>query len=156
MWTANRSLIVAVALLVSGCGSGPTTAGNVPQLILGEATCAVCGMVVSDPYYAAASRDDLGETHTYDSIECLIMSLRDPGATPDLQIWLADRGGGGTLHSAEEMMVILANYPSPMGKGYAAFRDPTLALEETKRRGGVSGSLQDFVDGTLQQPRRQP
>lgn len=153
MGTASSSVVFAVALLLSGCGSSPKAVESVPQLILGEATCVVCGMVVMDPGYAAASRNKLGETRTYDSIECLIVSLRGPDATPDLQIWLADLASGGTLHPVRETTVVLANYPSPMGKGYAAFRDPAMAREEVERRDGVSGSLQGFVDGSLKQAR---
>lgn len=149
MWKKSSSIALAATLLVAGCHPGPATGDGAPRLTVGEEECAVCGMPVNDPGFAAASRNSLGEVEWYDSIECLITRLRRSGRGGDLEVWLADRASPGALYDAKVMTVVLANYPSPMGKGYAAFHDQTVLQEEVRRRGGVAGPLQDFVDGTL-------
>jgi hypothetical protein len=110
-------------------------------------------MTVTDPLYAAMSRDRNGEMRVYDSIECLILDHLQSGAARDREIWLSDHANGGAWHRSENMTVVLADYPSPMGKGYAAFVDPARAQREAAGRRGLSGPLQSFIDGSLKRSR---
>lgn len=140
------TLILATLILEIGCGGGGDP--GIPYIDYGAAECAACRMTVSDPRYAAAVRDTEGEVRAFDSIECLITYLRE-APRPGLEIWVADHAGTDGLHPAETMTVVLADFQSPMGKGYAAFRDPETAALESDRRQGVSGPLGGFVSGSL-------
>ena len=142
-------LLLSVAILV-GCG-GRTTEGP-PDLTTGDPRCAACGMAVADPKFAAAIRTTGGEIAAYDAIECLVRDLRSrTGDRAPAEIWLADLPTG-ELQPAARMTVVLADFPSPMGGGYAAFLSPQTAADEARRRSGVSGALAQFVDGTLRRP----
>ncbi len=143
-------LILAMALL-AGCGGGAGDDGQ-PVLKLGEDLCAACGMKVTDAKFAAAALTLEGASLAYDAIECLVRDLRTRrGEATPTQIWLPDLATG-TLHPSAEMTVVLADFPSPMGGGYAAFSDSDRAAQEAAQRGGVAGELSAFVTGTLHRP----
>lgn len=146
-WAVSALLCTLVPAL-SGCRAGDTAPGVAPRLALGRDVCATCGMTVSDAGFAAALRRPDGTVIPFDSIECLIMKLRDPQNPATGTVWLSDRSGGG-LHPETSMTVVLAHYPSPMGKGYAAFLDPGFARSQAEARNGIAGPLKGFVDGSL-------
>ncbi len=151
-----RILGGALTLLLTagfgGCGGGGETADGPPELVMGDARCTACTMAVADPAFAAAARLDDGQVLAYDAIECLVRDLRSrSGADAPTAIWVADLPSK-TLRPAASMTVVLANFPSPMGGGYAAFADAGLAASEAEKRGGVAGPLEAFVAGTLRRP----
>lgn len=140
-------------LVWGGCGGKDTGSEGVPTLNLGQDVCMACGMKVSAPLFAAVARDPDGETLAYDAIECLVRDLRTRrGDKAPSGIWLPDFAAGGELRPVAEMTVVLADFASPMGGGYAAFSDATRAATEATQRHGVAGKLEDFVAGTLQRP----
>lgn len=152
--TMTRSTKILAALIaaavLAGCGGG--SAEGPPDLSAGDRRCAACGMAVADPKFAAAIRTPKDEIEAYDAIECLVRDLRSrTGARTPAEIWLADLPTGA-LQPAARMTVVLADFPSPMGGGYAAFLSPQVAADEARRRSGVAGALQQFVDGTLRRP----
>lgn len=149
--TMTRSAKILTALIaaavLAGCDGG--TAEGPPDLTTSDRRCAACGMAVADPKFAAAIRTTDGEVEAYDAIECLVRDLRSrTGARAPAETWLADLPTGA-LQPAARMTVVLADFPSPMGGGYAAFLSPQAAADEAQRRSGVAGPLAQFVDGTL-------
>ncbi len=138
------ALPLALGALLTGCGETrnvePTT------LDFGNVVCEICGMTVDDPRYAAFEKLSDGSIRPFDSIECLIMSLRLQTLDPTIEIWLADTSDG-TFHVTDSMTIVQANFPSPMGKGYAAFQDAERAAQEASERRGRAGSLESFVSG---------
>lgn len=142
--------LVAVAVL-AGCGG--RSGDGPPDLKTGDRRCAACGMAVANPRFAAAIRTADEKIAAYDAIECLVRDLRSrKGSRAPDEIWLADLPTG-ELQPAARMTVVLADFPSPMGGGFAAFLSPQTAVDEARRRSGVAGSLAQFVAGTLQRPR---
>jgi len=144
-------VLVCLGVIVLGCGGGETE--GPPVVALGEAACQVCGMKISDPLYAAVSRTPEGETFTFDDPGCLIRHLRERRDWVGDRIWMAAYDGEGTLVPLDGVTLVWAEFPSPMGSGFAAFQDPATAREEARVRGGVAGLLEDFVSGALQRPR---
>lgn len=150
----NRSGRILAALIsfavVAGCGGG--SAEGPPDLSSGDRRCAACGMAVADPKFAAAILTPEDKVEAYDAIECLVRDLRSrTGARAPAEIWLADLPTGA-LQPAALLTVVLADFPSPMGGGYAAFLSPQTAAAEARRRSGVAGPLEQFVDGSLRRP----
>jgi hypothetical protein len=89
-------------------------------------------MTLADLHYAAAVRES-GRVLAYDSIECLARARRKARGTVSDGIWIADFGTGA-LHPQSAMTVVRADYPSPMGGGFAAFADPAQARSEAEAR----------------------
>ncbi|MGD9547489.1 MAG: hypothetical protein AB7V45_08050 [Candidatus Krumholzibacteriia bacterium] len=148
------SRIPAVLVLAAAAWMGCGGAGDdgPPDLSGGDLRCSACGMAVADPRYAAAIRTPEGGIAAYDAIECAVRDLRTrTGARAPAEIWLSDMPTAA-LRPASGMTVVLADFPSPMGGGYAAFADPSVAAAETERRAGVAGSLEQFVAGALRRP----
>lgn len=139
-------------MLTAGCGGGGE---DTPAVHLGSDVCVSCRMTVDDAKYAAAIRTGDGAVLTYDAIECLVRDLRTRrGADAPAEVWLPDFAAAGELHHADEMTVVRAGFPSPMGGGYAAFADADVAAREAATRDGVAGPLTGFVDGSLIPPAR--
>lgn len=148
----NAVLALLVVLTVAGCGGAKPD--GPPRLAMGQDECASCRMTLTEPGFSPAARLAGGQTLAYDAIECLVGDLRARrGDQAPVTVWLPDLPTG-VLHEAAVMTIVLADYPSPMGGGFAAFRDSTRAADEAKRRDGVAGDLEAFVSGTLQRPER--
>lgn len=140
----RRVLRVVAALLLVACSSGDPN--DAPQVELGRAECVECRMNVEDARYMAAVRTADGATEAFDSVECVIKRLRrDASGT----VWLTDFESPGTWVQATDATVVRAGFPSPMGGGYAAFANPERAQGIAAERGGVAGSLDAFVSGSL-------
>jgi copper chaperone NosL len=136
--------------LMAACGGGGGGTGA-PGIALGKDVCAECGMKVEDGRFTAALRDGNG-VQVFDSIECAARAVRKRGGESGGEVWLADFDTG-VLHREADMTVVLADYPSPMGGGFAAFADPVHASSEAAARGGVTGRLADAVRGSLRRER---
>ena len=111
------SLALLAAVVFAGCA--PRSAG--PPPIAPGTECHACGMEIGDLHFACERRVE-GEWRRYDAVECLI---RDGGAAAP-EVFLADYDRA-TLHAADSMWVVRGNLPSPMGGGYAAFRERAAA-----------------------------
>ena len=126
-----RSLL-AILLLAStlGCAGGP------PRIASGT-PCVRCGMSVVEFRFACARQAERG-VRAYDSIECLLgdAETEDPA-------WLSDYDTR-TLHPADSMWVVRGAFPSPMGGGYAAFRDLDAAHDVAARTDGEVARLADW------------
>lgn len=134
-------------LLAIGCGGGSEPDANgAPIISLDGTLCSLCGMEIRDTHFASALREASGEVRSFDAIECLIQDRREHGGLDEASIWLPDLGEG-QLYPAERMTIVRGGFPSPMGGGFAAFRDAELAGRLTAERKGQAGSLADFVRG---------
>lgn len=132
-------------LITAGCNQAEDRAdlAKIPD----GAVCHVCGMNADDLGFASLLRTPEGDK-VFDAIECAVRHVRlHPGGN----VWLPDLPSG-VLQPADSMRVVKANYPSPMGGGYAAFLDHDLAGREAAARGGVSATWQETVAGTAPAP----
>lgn len=138
-------LLALLGMLLAGCGGG-----SEPEVALryAEESCAACGMRVTAPRFASLAITPTGERRAYDSIECAVRDLRVSDPTLVGRIYLPDHDDAGHLHPWNEMFVVRADFPSPMGGGYAAFADRERAAAQAESRGGVMDGLDAFVAGT--------
>ena len=136
--------VVTVALLavvLSAC-STPKPA----TLVVGGDTCSFCGMVVSDPRFAAQVVTKTGKTFMFDAIECFVGFLAEEGVTA-AQIhstWVADFDEPGQWLKAEEAYYLQSSQlHSPMGVNLLAFKTQA-ALEALKAE--VGGFQRRYAD----------
>jgi nitrous oxide reductase accessory protein NosL len=144
--TTLTALVGAAACAV---GSGP------PDLALDRSVCDGCGMLISDPSFAAAYR--VGErTAVFDDVGCLLDALdraglatgSDPAAEAagrqpaTAQVWLLDEQQRW-LPADQAVFVFSPALATPMGGGVQALRDRAEAEALSAR---VGGSIVDSFD----------
>lgn len=137
---------VSVIMLVAAAGAFAACAGDSgdgPPKIPALAECHVCGMTASDKQYASMVRTQ-EHALVFDSIECAVRHVR---LHPEGEVWLSDFSGGG-LRRAKDLTVVRADFPSPMGGGYAAFADGAVARREAEERNGIAGTWAEMIAGT--------
>jgi len=135
---AAISVVVAVmlGLLVSACSGDPPT-GPVP-IKYGRDTCNFCGMIISDPRYAAQIRGGPGhKAFKFDDLgEALVWLDKQPWkADGDAEIWVNDMETGRTWLDAHQAFFVPVRM-SPMGFNYGALPQQTqgaLPFDEFRR-----------------------
>ena len=149
----DRLWAVMVCLMLGaggvGCRGGR---GDAPRVALGTATCDACRMTLTDARFVAVVADGKTE-RAYDSIECLVRVWRASGEPVSDAIWLSDFDAQ-TLRRQSELTLVHADYPSPMGGGYAAFADRDHARAEAASRNGEFGTLEETIQNRLERSSR--
>jgi copper chaperone NosL len=135
-------MVLLLAVLTTGCGPREPETGP-PSIRYGEDVCARCGMIVSDPRYAAALRfrDVRGERVTiYDDVGELFLALTQPGEEEPTEVWVHDAttrawtDGRGALY-------VIGDIETPMGTRVEAHA----SREKAERRAReVQGRVLDF------------
>jgi len=132
---------LVVALLLSGC-SAPKPA----KVVIGQDSCAMCNMVISDARFATQVVTKTGKAYKFDSIECMVAFLVD-GTVPKDQIhsaWVSDYLNPGTWLKAEDARYLQSvKVRSPMGLNLSAFK--TLGELENVRA-EANGVERRYVD----------
>jgi nitrous oxide reductase accessory protein NosL len=126
--------LLAAALALGACAR----AAGPPPIVLGS-ECAACGMEIQDLRFACEQSVD-DKWRAYDAIECLLRERVGPA--PATRIYLADYDRR-TLHHADSVWVVHGNLSSPMGGGYASFRDRASADEVAAQ---VTGRVARFSE----------
>lgn len=132
---------LVIALLLSGC-SAPKPA----KVVIGQDSCAMCNMVISDARFATQVVTKTGKAYKFDSIECMVAFLVD-GTVPKDQIhsaWVSDYLNPGTWLKAEDARYLQSvKVRSPMGLNLSAFK--TLGELENVRA-EANGVERRYVD----------
>ena len=115
MSSRGRSAILVLAL-ASACARRPLTPEEIP---LDRASCARCGMVVSDPATAAETVSRSRDARFYDDVGCL---ASDAGALEaGSEAWVRVDGGKAWRKAAEASYARPGDARTPMGYGFLAF-----------------------------------
>lgn len=127
------SLIAAAGtavLLGTACagGTGP------PELVLDRSACDRCGMLISEPRFAAAYRVGR-QAAVFDDIGCLLDALDEVGSNDDPEVWFLD-SRERWLTPSETVFVRSAALETPMGGGIVAVADRAEASALATRAGG--------------------
>lgn len=133
--------VLLFALLLSAC-SAPKPA----VLVVGGDTCAFCGMVVSDPRFAAQVVTDTGKTYMFDAIECFVAFLAEESVPTDQvhSTWVANFDQPDQwLAAGDAYYLQAASLHSPMGANLLAFRTQA-ALDAVKS--DVGGMQRRYAD----------
>ena len=110
--------LLAAAPLLAACkepDEGPV------KIRWGRETCTICGMIISDPRYAAEIRDPEKNLFKFDDIGDAVhwLSVQDWKADPKIEFWVRDSNTGKDWLDARKAFY----HPdtiSPMDYGYAA------------------------------------
>jgi copper chaperone NosL len=134
-WTAFISLL-AIALLVTGCGGEKKISLDPPDIKYNEAISEM-GMFVVDPRYTAAWLPDEGEWILFDDIGEMFKYrvVRFPDTKARI-IWVNDYNDREWVKAEEAWYVQTIEVNSPMGWGLAAFRDEAGAQAFQSEMGG--------------------
>jgi copper chaperone NosL len=128
-------------LFAGGCA---VTAEGPPAIALDRSACSRCGMLISEPLYAAAYRAPGGEARVFDDIGCLRDAAR--AETGPLRFWFHDAADRGWIDGAGATFVTSSEIRSPMGGGLIAFRDAAAAQRSAAiYHGHVIRSVSDLL-----------
>lgn len=134
-----------VALLaLAGCIQGEAVA-KPPEIHFGEDMCASCGMVISDPRFAAALAWEVEpgrfESLAFDDVGDLVGYIRDETEKKLTNFWVADFQTEEWLDATTAWYVVSPQIQSPMMHGVAAFATEEAANEFAP---GVEGDVLDW------------
>lgn len=139
--TIERAVLAAVMLIAIGCA---VQSDDPPAIALDRTACSLCGMLISEPVYAAAYRARGADARVFDDIGCLRKAARAESGT--LRFWFHDGGDREWMDGADATFVASSEIRSPMGGGLLAFRDPAAAEGSAARRHGrVIRSVADLL-----------
>jgi len=138
-----KIVLAALALLAASCSA---KAMGPPEIVVDQSACSHCGMLVSEPVYAAAYQASDREPRVFDDIACMLKAARQETASP-ITIWLQDAAGAGWIDADDAFVVAAAEIRSPMGGGLLAYRDAGAARQAADaRHGRVLRSRQELID----------
>ncbi len=100
--------------------------GN-PTVRYGESTCARCSMVISDPRYAAAWRDESGREALFDDIGCMAHQEHDENPR-GAAYFVHDNNSEAWVYALQATYLVdTMQFVTPMAYGIAAFESRTAA-----------------------------
>ena len=138
----QSALVIGVALLVVACSAAP--AAGPPEIVVDRTACSHCGMLISEPVYAAAYRAEGAEALVFDDIGCLRKAAREE-STP-LTLWFHDADDRSWIGGAATVFVESAAIRTPMGGGLVAYRDRAAAERAAdKYNGRVISSVAELL-----------
>jgi len=113
-------LVGLLTALLAACASRPT-APSPPDIRYGDDICDQCGMIISDPAFAAAVQLTSGEHRKFDDIGDLFAYLV---SHPEEEVWAVfvhDYDSLEWIRGEDAYYVRGVDLITPMGTGYAAF-----------------------------------
>ena len=132
------TLIVAVVAAAIGAACGVKADGP-PHFEVDRTPCAHCGMLISEPVYAAAYRAARSESRVFDDIGCLLKAAAQEPRADALRFWFHDAATAVWIDGTDAIR-------TPMGGGLVAFRDLAAAREAaTRQQGSVVPSLEELL-----------
>ena len=120
------TLLFIVLLAVTACGSKAEAAPVPPEIHYGQDLCEFCGMIISDPRYAAGYLTADGEDHIFDAIGNMVVSHLQKQAEVRA-FFVHDYGDQRWIRAETAHYVQSPKLVTPMLHGLAAFDTPEKA-----------------------------
>ena len=132
-----------------------------PVIEVDRSACAHCGMLISEPRFAAAYRTAPGtrheapgttrDTQLFDDIGCLLNALPREADRSNIRFWFHDMTTAEWIDGSRAVFVQSARLRTPMAGGVVAYSDRAAAERgAAEHEGRVIGAL----DELLTQPRK--
>lgn len=114
-------LLLGFLWVASGCQTGPPL-DKAPEISYGKDVCDQCGMIISEPRFAASYITRQGEAHRFDDIgDMLVYNAR---RREDVAVfWVHDYETEEWLRAENAYFVLDKGYITPMGHGLIAAKD---------------------------------
>jgi copper chaperone NosL len=139
---ARVVMFVAFALSAA-CG---VAAEGPPDIQVDRTACSHCGMLISEPVYAAGYRAADAAPRVFDDIGCLLEAARKERHPDTLRVWFHDAATAVWIDGGDAVFVGSPELRTPMGGGLIAYRDAAAAREQaTRHRGRVINSWSDLL-----------
>ena len=140
--------MITMALAASlACG---VNADGPPAIEVDRTPCAHCGMLVSEPLFAAAYKAPGAEARIFDDIACLVTSARREANADALRFWFHDAATGRWIPGAGASFVKSDRLRTPMSGGLIAYRELAAAQRgAVEHHGHVVRGLGDLMRGEL-------
>jgi copper chaperone NosL len=136
--------ILTAALVAASCSAKPA---GPPEIVVDRTPCSHCGMLISEPVYAAAYRAQGAEARVFDDIGCWRAAARSEAGP--LTSWFHDAEDGAWIDGSAAVFVASPEIRTPMAGGLIAYRDRTAAESAARtRHGRVIHSVDDLVSQT--------
>ena len=124
----NFRVLTAVLCLASSAGCYAPGADAAPEIVVDRTACSHCGMLVSEPIYAAAYKAAGAEARVFDDLGCLRDAARkdgrlEGGRLEDAKVWVHDAVTGSWIDGETAAFVTARAIRTPMGGGTLAYRD---------------------------------
>lgn len=141
----RRAAIVGIVTLAAGAACG-VKADEPPHLEVDRTPCAHCGMLVSEPTFAAAYRRDGFDARIFDDIQCLLNAAAREANPERLRFWFHDAATAVWIDPTEAVFVRSARLRTPMGGGLIAYSGMAAATRGAQQHAGqVIGTLEELV-----------
>ena len=121
-----------------------------PVIEVDRSACAHCGMLISEPRFAAAYRLTPG-TPIFDDIGCLLDAFSREADKGSIRFWFHDVNTAEWVDGSRAVFIQSARLRTPMAGGVVAYSDRAAAERgAAEHEGRVIGALDDL----LTQPRK--
>ena len=143
----RRAAIVGLLTLAAGAACGVNGDGP-PQIEVDRTPCAHCGMLISEPAFAAAYRRDGSDARIFDDIQCLLNAVRGEANPERLRFWFHDAATAVWIDRAEAVFVRSARLRTPMAGGLVACKGMAAARRAAAdHQGQILGAFEDLLNG---------
>jgi copper chaperone NosL len=133
--------VVALAVACAARADGP------PEIVVDRTACSHCGMLVSEPIYAAAYQAPGAAGRVFDDIGCLLAAARQEREAA-LTFWFHDAADGRWMDGPTAVFVASPSIRTPMGGGIVAYRTRAGAEAAAARTGGAIVASIDELQAT--------
>lgn len=117
-----------------------------PGIVVDRTPCAHCGMLVSEPAFAAAYRRDGSDARIFDDVGCLLNAISGEANPERVRFWFHDAATAVWIDRTEAVFVRSARLRTPMSGGIVAYRGRAAAERGASQHEGVIvGALDDLL-----------
>ncbi len=134
-WTMLLPLLGLVAVVLTGACAPAAVPQTPPTIRYGEDMCDGCGMIISEPTYAAGYHTTTGETRRFDDIGEM-MNYHREHQEGVAAFWVHDRDTREWIRAETAYFVISPYLHTPMGYGVAAFATESVARDQASQLTG--------------------
>jgi copper chaperone NosL len=139
-------LAAILALALSAAIARRAAEGGPPRIEVDRTACAHCGMLISEPMFAAAYRPLSGDARVFDDIACMLDAAGKEENPEALRFWFHDAATSRWIDGGAATFVSSASLKTPMGGGFIAYGDEAAAVRAaTAQQGTVIRTLGDLL-----------
>lgn len=140
--TDYRLLITVYLFILAACGGN--NLDTPPEIAYGRDVCVQCGMIISEPQFAASYTTKTGDVRLFESIEDMAMYHSEHQEDVHL-FWVHDYETEEWVRGDEAVYVLSETIITPMGAGVVAAADEAGAEALVAEGGGTAVSLDQLL-----------